>query len=280
MIAAAPVPVAPPGWVEIDRGPAGGTTWQGRIPGDPARAAISTIYLPPSAAPDGRYPLLVVLHGFPGGAWSIALGLRFARSADAAIEARSAPPFVAVMPGAARHAGEWAGRWERWLVGRALRWARRALPISSAGAERALAGLSAGGYGAVDIGLRHPRLFGTLEAWSGYFHPFRDGALEHAPPRVLADHDPTLLLGEESSLLRRLGTRVYLSCGTRDPATLRDTLAFARDLGREGVPHELWLGPGGHNGRFWRAQLGAPLAYAFPDRSLAARGRGPATPLR
>ena len=41
-------------------------------------------------------------------------------------------------------------------------------------------GLSAGGYGAVDIGLRHPGLFSTLEAWIGYFHPLGAGALVHA----------------------------------------------------------------------------------------------------
>src|SRR5207237_4547323 len=36
------------------------------------------------------------------------------------------------------------------------------------GAHRALAGLSEGGYGALNIGLHHPGEFGILESWSGY----------------------------------------------------------------------------------------------------------------
>ena len=35
---------------------------------------------------------------------------------------------------------------------------------------RAIAGLSMGGYGALNIGLHHLSTFGTIESWSGYFH--------------------------------------------------------------------------------------------------------------
>jgi hypothetical protein len=55
------------GWTQIGRGPDGGSLWQGGIPGN-ARA-VSVVYLPPGASPAVRYPLLVVLHGFPGDAW-------------------------------------------------------------------------------------------------------------------------------------------------------------------------------------------------------------------
>ena len=34
---------------------------------------------------------------------------------------------------------------------------------------RALIGLSAGGYGAFNVGLRNLRTFGAVESWSGYF---------------------------------------------------------------------------------------------------------------
>jgi len=43
-----------------------------------------------------------------------------------------------------------------------------------------LAGFSAGAYGSLDIGLRHPGLFGTLESWSGYFRAPHDGSLAGA----------------------------------------------------------------------------------------------------
>jgi enterochelin esterase-like enzyme len=50
-------------------------------------------------------------------------------------------------------------------------WTDANLPTVADRAGRILAGLSAGGYAAVDIGLRHPFMFSTLEAWSGYFRP-------------------------------------------------------------------------------------------------------------
>jgi S-formylglutathione hydrolase FrmB len=36
------------------------------------------------------------------------------------------------------------------------------------GTARGLAGLSEGGYGALNIGLHHPGEFDLLESWSGY----------------------------------------------------------------------------------------------------------------
>jgi enterochelin esterase-like enzyme len=252
------------GWSEIDRGPAGGTVWQGKIPGDPAASAISTVYLPPPQARSGPLPLVVVLHGFPGDAWSVALGLRFADAADRAVLSGAARPFIAVMPSAALHGGEWAGPWERWLVNGVLPWTARALPVSRSRASRTLAGYSAGGYGAVDIGLRHPLLFGPLEAWSGYFRPLRDGPLRRAPPWDLGLHDPTRLLGRETPLLRRLRTRFYLSAGADDRSTLAATREFDLELERRGLRHELRVLPGGHDGRFWRAQLESALAFAVP----------------
>ena len=35
-------------------------------------------------------------------------------------------------------------------------------------AGRAIGGLSEGGYGAINIGLHHPREFKVIESWSGY----------------------------------------------------------------------------------------------------------------
>src|SRR5581483_10929823 len=190
-------------WTPIQSGPHGGVLLQGRIPGN---RSIALVYLPPLVSPSARYPLLVALHGFPGDAWSIGLGLRFATVADDAIASGRVAPFVAVIPTSRLRAAEWAGRWEDWLVRRVLPWARSRLPLTQ---ETAVAGLSAGGYGAVDIGLRHPRLFATLESWSGYFEPLADGPLRRAGRAELHAHDPSLLVEREAALLRRLGTRFF-----------------------------------------------------------------------
>jgi Putative esterase len=127
--------------------------------------------------------------------------------------------------------GDWTGVWEDYLVHDVVPWADTNLPTIAARRGRVLAGLSAGGYGAVDIGLRHPRLFSTLEAWSGYFHPLRAGALVHADAAGRRAHDPSMLVSREASLLHRLGTRFCLSCGTtQDRETAVGTRAFSSEL--------------------------------------------------
>jgi enterochelin esterase-like enzyme len=266
-----PAPAA--GFIRIGTGPRGGTVWQGSIPNrfvPPARRA-SVVYLPPGFERDRRYPVLYLLQGFHGAPHQFSDGLRLADFADAAITSGRSRPFVAVAPPAgitSKYDGEWAGPWESYLVDDVVPWVERHLPVERTLTGRAVAGLSAGGYGAVDIGLRHPRLFGTLEAWSGYFRPFRDGPLRHADAATLAGHDPSLLVRREAPLLRRLGTRFFLSCGrTHDRVTARWTRTFARELASLHLPHHLVLLPGGHDGRFWRRQLPLALTFPYPGRT-------------
>jgi enterochelin esterase-like enzyme len=235
----------------------------------PRSRRISLVYLPPDFSPHRRYPTLFVLHGIRGSPYSIANGLRFADFADSEIVAGRVRPFLAVMPTAgltARFDGEWTGVWERYVVDDVLPWAEGDLPALPFRRDRAIAGLSAGGYGAADIGLRHPRLFGTIQAWSGSFTAPHDGSLRHASAEQLAAHHPTHLAERRAALLRRLGTRFFLSCGTGDPGNLVHSIGFARLLSELGLPHRTFFAIGGHDGRFWQAQLAEALRYAFPSQ--------------
>ena len=268
----------PASFLQIGTGPAGGTVWQGPIPfrGLPGYRRPTVVYLPPGASARGRYPVVVLLQGFRGSPYEFVDGVNLPSIADARIGAGCLPPFVAVIPPAghdAQYRGEWAGVWERYLVRAVLPWVRTHLPVTPDPSGWTLAGLSAGGYGAMDIGLRHPGLFGTLESWSGYFTAPRDGPLRGASANVRETHDPTLLVQGETPLLQRLGTRFFLSSGTtHDKVGARDAGAFSRELASLGLRHRLYLLPGGHDGRFWRAQLPAALGYALaPSSDCASR---------
>src|SRR5439155_23430 len=96
------------------------------------------------------------------------------------------------------------------------------LPLRAEQADRAIAGLSAGAFGAVDIALRHPGLFGVAESWSGYFRPFRDGSLARASAVELGAHDPTVLVRREAALLRRRHLRFGAAARSR-PSSARRT---------------------------------------------------------
>src|SRR5262249_62199269 len=110
-------------------------------------------------------------------------------------------PFIAVMPPAgqtAAYRGEWTGAWEDELVHAVVPWVDAQLPAVPLPSGRIVAGLSAGGYRAVDIGLRHPSMFGTLESWSGSVSAPPGGGLRGAGAGELAPHHPSLIARREA----------------------------------------------------------------------------------
>jgi enterochelin esterase-like enzyme len=253
-----------PGFTGISAGPAGGQVLRGRFPGTECPGYV---YLPPSFDPSTRYPVIYLLHGMPGSPTEYLDGTQFTQFADAAVASGSVRPFIAVIPAAGadpHYNGEWAGPWERDLVDRVVSWVDTRLPTEATASGRVIAGLSAGGYGAVDIGLRHPSLFGTIASWSGYFRPLHDGPFKNASRAVLAAHDPTQLLRSEAEVLKRARTRFFVSTGPAHShwAPPADTIDYGSELRTYGIACtvRVYAGRGGQ----WSRQLADGLRWAFP----------------
>ena len=213
MFAAIVTALALPGFFPAASGPAGGQVLEGTFPGTERPGYV---YLPPGFNAATRYPVLYLLHGLRGSPEEYIAATQLPSFADTEISAGRLRPFIAVMPAAgatAKYDGEWAGLWEQALVDRIVPWVDDRLPTQRNASGRVIAGLSAGGFGAVDIALRHPLLFGTVESWSGYFTPVPDGPFKHATRSVLAAHDPTRLVVAEQPLLSRVKTRFFVSTG-------------------------------------------------------------------
>jgi enterochelin esterase-like enzyme len=262
------------GFTQTDQGPAGGTVWSGRVanPFVPADARTTEVYLPPDYSASRRYPVLYLLHGFWGAPSSFVVSLRLADVADSLIQSGAARPFIAVMPPGGlpvgtkreRTASEWAGVWEDYVVKTVVPWADSHLSTERSAAGRTIAGVSAGGFGAIDIALRHLGLFSKAESWEGYFTPFRDGPLAHATAAELAAHNPALLVRAHAAGVRAHALRFFLSTGGSHGAVKRRwTFAFARELRSLHIPLRLWVQPLGEKG-FGRHQLPAALTWAEP----------------
>ncbi len=252
----------------METGPDGGTVWSGRIPNAFARwdSRTSSIYLPPGYSNARRYPVLYLLHGLVGNPTEYWDSLHLAQHLDAMI-ASGSPPFIVVTPVGGQivdpNAGEWAGVWENYVVRDVVPWVDLHLSTIAAPQGRALEGLCAGGFGALDIGLRHPGLFSALGSWEGYFAPFRDGPFVHASAAELAAHTPALLVRREAPLLRRHDIRFYVSAGGNHGEIRRSwSVAFAQELARFRLAHELWLMPSSEKGHFWRATVPTALQFA------------------
>jgi len=259
-----------PGWTQVRAGLDGGSVWVGRIPNHAVAwdHRPSAVYLPPGFTTARRYPVVYLLHGMRGAPSEYWDALDIADVADGLISPGEVRPFIAVMPVAGPIAhpnrGEWAGVWEDYVVKDVVPWVDANLPTIPLARDRALEGLSAGGYGAIDIGLRHPGLFGTLGSWAGYFAPvFHDGPFAHAGKADLDAHTPTLLARRDAAELRRDGTRFYVSAGGNHGAVLTSwSVEFAQELRELRLPVELWRLPPADRGHFWSATFPSALAYA------------------
>jgi S-formylglutathione hydrolase FrmB len=255
--------IALSGFTPIAAGPAGGSVLKGTLPGT-IRAGY--VYLPPGFTRSARYPVVYLLHGMPGSPSEYLYGTQLAEFADQAIASGTVRPFIAVMPAAGPrrgYNGEWAGAWENGLIDETVPWVDASLPTIASPDGRVIAGLSAGGFGAVDIALRHPDTFGAVESWSGYFTPLRDGPFKGASRAVLAAHDPTRLARTDQRLLQHDGTRFFISSGPSHSHWFKAsaTVGFARELRALGLTVTMRLYPS-QRGE-WRDQLDAGLSWAF-----------------
>jgi hypothetical protein len=258
----------------IDTGSAGGAVWSGRIPNPfvPADTRDTNVYLPRDYSPATRYPVLYLLHGFWGAPSSFVVSLRLADIADSLIRDGTARPFIVVMPPGGLPVGskrqraesEWAGVWEDFVVRTVVPWVDAHLPTRRTAGARAIGGVSAGAYGAIDIALRHVGVFGVAESWEGYFHPFRDGPFAAASRATLAAHDPVLLARKEAAAIQSHKLRFFLSTGgSHGSVKRRWTFEFDRELRGLGIADRVWAQPPGVAG-FGRNQLPAALTYAEP----------------
>jgi len=133
------------------------------------------------------------------------------------------------------------------------------------GSARVLAGLSEGGYGALNIGLHHPAEFRVLESWSGYERADDLGAIFGHRKAVLAYNSPALTVARAAPALRRHHVFIWFYSGTDDHFRPQN-VAFAAQLERERIPHRYRAVRGGHNWALWRGN--AARAFLVASRRL------------
>ncbi|MCL4292211.1 MAG: esterase family protein [Acidimicrobiia bacterium] len=270
-----------------------------------ALAAPVTVRLmvPPGCdrRPGRRYPVLYLLHGAGGDHTAWTTGGDVARLTERR-------PVVVVMPDGGR--GGWytnwwnfgalgPPEWETFHVGQLVPWVDRHLPTRASGGERAIAGLSMGGFGAVSYAARHPDLFTAASSYSGALgvdSPIAELVIDipaaddgGRPGQVFGTmaanevrwrgHSPTDLAAN----LRGLRIAFYTGdgrAGPLDPGGGFDGLeaqarlsavAFAERLDALGIPYTFGdYGPGHHTWAYFRRSLASDLPGI-----MAAFHRGP-----
>jgi enterochelin esterase-like enzyme len=150
----------------------------------------------------------------------------------------------------------------------------RQLRTERSRAGRIFAGMSAGGYCALNLGLRHPELVATVLDLSGNTVPTHAGGMTSLfgrdNPAAVAQNSPASYAG---LLAGGPPMRIWLDCGTSDRVVLRQLTAISAMLRQDGMTVEQHSRPGDHTYSVWRPALRESLSWALSSRPEPATAR-------
>ena len=143
-------------------------------------------------------------------------------------------------------------------------------------ANRAVSGVSMGGYGALHLAFRHPQLFSSVSAHSaaiidklpaftaassggGMRARVLGGTFGSPPDTAFWDRNSPLTLAGSANLA---GLKIYFDCGDHDDFGF-ETGAEALDkiLASRHIPHEAHIYPGRHDWQYFAEHLPASLEF-------------------
>ncbi len=233
-------------------------------------------YLPPGYDPlHHRYPVYYLLHGSPGRPQVYTGIASLPTRMDNLISRHRMAPMILVFPdgrigGSTFSDSEWAntpsGNYESYVLNVVSDVDHRFATIAERSA-RVIAGFSAGAYGATNLTLHHPDVFGNLQSWSGYFRQSRTGVFAHATRAALVANSPIEYVSGLTRRLHLFPIRAFLFIG-RDDNSSPFLKPMATALARAGAQVSYALYKGGHDWQLWHAHINQLLILASVDSSL------------
>ena len=215
-----------------------------------------------------HYPVLYFLHGlgdnektlFNSGGWTLLDDLR---------QEHKLGDFLIVAPEGRRsfyiNSADSSVRYSDFFLQEFIPLIEKKYRIAKGRSNRAISGISMGGYGALRFAFSHPEMFSAVSAQSAALitespQDLDTAARSGAPlGKMLADvfgnpidsshwknNDPFVLAQKNPAALKRLA--IYFNCGQDDNYGFeKGAAALHEELQKEGVKHEYHLYPGNHS---------------------------------
>src|SRR5215472_13846957 len=232
--------------------------------------------------PARRYPILYFLHGlgdneqtlFNGGGWTLLDDLR---------NQHKMGDFLIVAPEGRRsfyiNSADGSVRYGDFFLQEFMPQIERKYHINGGRADRAISGISMGGYGALRFAFAHPELFSAVSAQSAALiteSPEQlDAASNSGSPLlgVLApvfgnpidvrhwnENSPFLLAKRNAVALR--GLAIYFNCGQQDNYGFeKGAAALDEELVKEHVKHEYHPYPGDHSVQYFLTHFAEVMEF-------------------
>lgn len=265
-----------------DARPTHGVVVQMAVPdrGSGFGSSDALVYLPPQyfTEPKMRFPVLYLFHGSPGvpADW-------FQGGAAATTAQRSAAAGHPVLVVAPRMSRGWLDDpecvdgihepVESHFVLDVVPTVDATLRTLPDRADRVLGGMSAGGYCALDLGLRHRELAATLIDMSGLTAPTHAGGLRSLfgddAAVVATDTEATSPRSYAATLATGAPLRIWFDVGLNDHETRGPIEAIAPVLQTRGIAVELHERPGAHTFHVWAPALRDALPWALATSGSA-----------
>ena len=221
------------------------------------------VYLPPSyntsQGQTKRYPVLYLLHGSPGGDKDWFSGGKADQSADTLIALGKIPELIMVLPDGNGRLGlpsEWGNSFdhqqniETYVARDLVQYVDakyRTIPLST---YRGIGGNSMGGFGAMNIAIHHPDVFGFVISLGGYYSA--DGSIWGNNPAYMRANSPIDVLPTDKSSWR---LQMYIGAATKDQPYYKYALQFASELDHLLLPYQLDIQSGFHSWKIWQTQI-------------------------
>jgi S-formylglutathione hydrolase FrmB len=265
------------------------TTFQSKVLGQAVRYCA---LLPPSFDTDKsrRYPVLYYLHGLGDNEQSL-LNLGGWNLIESMRDDGKLGEFLILAPDGGRsfYINSRDGKlpYEDFFIREFVPAMETKYRAQASRASRAITGVSMGGYGALHMALKFPRMFSAVSSHMG-------ALIERIPPgladardlgrglsffgevfgrpfdRAFWDRNSPFTLARQAAGLA--GMKIYFDCGDQDAYGFDDgARAFHELLESRGVAHEFHVYPGGHDWQFVSQHITASME--FHSRAFGLTGK-------
>ena len=219
------------------------------------------VYVPPQISKNDVVPVVILLHGVYGSAWSWAHSSGVHLKMNELIELGELPPMILAMPSD----GLWGDGsaylphncydFEKWIAEDVIDAVIENIDGAGVASPLFISGLSMGGFGALRIGAKYGSKFRAISGLSSItslpqMKFFVEESLKSYVPLNLIDED----LMATFKYYRHSLPPIRFDCGTND-LLINYNRALHKKMQKEGIPHLYEEYPGVHEWPYWSEHI-------------------------